>query len=390
MVPLGKLLRFIIIVFGSQIGLALAQAPEKVSGPMLTRDRLEESDWWPTKGRAARTEYVGREVCKECHPAKVNSQKITPMFRASSRAIEAEVLQQNSNLTFREGGYEYVLRSASRGSLFLVRDRCRSLSATVAWAFGASELGQTYILEESGTYLESRLSFYRKLQALDITIGHSKAVPTTLESALGHELDADTIQKCFGCHTTAATISNVFDPKHAEPGVQCEACHGPGVNHVAAMHISGASQLDGDAISPGRLSPVDSVDFCGACHRTFMDVALGMPGNDRLINVRFQPYRLEKSRCWNGKGDPRITCIACHDPHQLLVRDVKAYDSKCLACHSDSAKGGPEPRVTTTTCKISTKNCASCHMPKYEIKQMHGEWTDHFIRVVRPGAGFPP
>jgi len=54
------------------------------------------------------------------------------------------------------------------------------------------------------------------------------------------------------------------------------------------------------------------VDYCGSCHRTWWDVTLDeSPG---LKSLRFQPYRLENSRCW-GKGDARLTCVACHDPH---------------------------------------------------------------------------
>ena len=39
------------------------------------------------------------------------------------------------------------------------------------------------------------------------------------------------------------------------------------------------------------------------------------------------------SRFWATAGDPRITCIACHNPHQPLVHSTAAYDIKCLACH---------------------------------------------------------
>jgi hypothetical protein len=27
-------------------------------------------------------------------------------------------------------------------------------------------------------------------------------------------------------------------------------------------------------------------------------------------------------------------------------------------------------------------------MPKYEIRWVHGTFTDHFIRIVRPGSSF--
>ena len=82
---------------------------------------------------------------------------------------------------------------------------------------------------------------------------------------------------------------------------------------------------------PRRLTPSDSVDFCGACHRTWWDVSSNM--DIGILNLRFAPYRLEKSRCW-GKGDRRITCVACHDPHKPLAEDPAFYDQRCLACHA--------------------------------------------------------
>ncbi len=42
--------------------------------------------------------------------------------------------------------------------------------------------------------------------------------------------------------------------------------------------------------------------------------------------------------------------------------------------------------------KIATEwlaGCAGCHMPKYEIPGSHHEFTDHFIRIAKPGEPYP-
>lgn len=31
---------------------------------------------------------------------------------------------------------------------------------------------------------------------------------------------------------------------------------------------------------------------------------------------------------------------------------------------------------------VATDNC-TCHMPKYEVRDMHFEFTDHMIRIVK-------
>jgi len=137
---------------------------------------------------------------------------------------------------------------------------------------------------------------------------------------------------------------------------------------------------------PGKLSPADSVDFCGSCHITWWDVKLThLVG---LYNVRSQPYRLMSSKCW-GNGDPRITCIACHDPHKPLVEDAASYDQKCLNCHL--ATPGSELRKDHpgAACTVGTRNCTTCHMQKIELPDMHRSFADHFIRIVRPDEPVP-
>jgi len=151
-----------------------------------------------------------------------------------------------------------------------------------------------------------------------------------------------------------------------------------------AVKKAGVEAGAGLIMNPGRLEPADQVDFCGACHTAWWDVKL--LGTTGLPNVRFQPYRLENSRCW-GKGDARLTCVACHDPHRPLVRDAAFYDQRCMSCHV-AAGAKPTADHPGRPCPKSTKDCVTCHMPKYEAPDMHFEYTDHQIRIAQPGAPF--
>ncbi len=111
-----------------------------------------------------------------------------------------------------------------------------------------------------------------------------------------------------------------------------------------------------------------------------MDVALSHTLG--LANLRFQPYRLERSQCWR-KSDARITCLTCHDPHQPRDRDLAAYDAKCLSCHASAPDSHSSRDLPAKVCTVSKNNCVTCHMPKYDMPGMHFKFTDHFIRVVR-------
>jgi hypothetical protein len=137
--------------------------------------------------------------------------------------------------------------------------------------------------------------------------------------------------------------------------------------------------------NPARLKPVESVEFCGACHRTAWDVALA--GSKGIFNLRFQPYRLETSRCW-GKGDARLTCVACHDPHQPLVHDLASYDERCLSCHAAPAASKVTHDRRGAVCPVATRNCASCQIRKYVFLGMHVIFTYHRICIVLKVAQF--
>src|SRR2546428_7033456 len=92
----------------------------------------------------------------------------------------------------------------------------------------------------------------------------------------------------------------------------------------------------------GKLTTEEMSDFCGQCHRTLSQIATDGPHD--VNSVRFQPYRLTNSKCYDS-ADVRIRCTACHDPHQEVEKTPAFYDARCLACHAlrDSAKAAPVP-----------------------------------------------
>jgi hypothetical protein len=368
--------------------MAHAMEPAVDSISMTTPDHTANPGWWPTKGDALRSQYVGTEICSGCHGSIALLQHTTPMFHASARATDAQILKEQPLLTFHESRFTYSLRWNAAGPTFAVTDGVQESTSPVVWAVGNGEYGQTYILEKNGTYIESRLSYFSGLKGLDITPGQASISPQEVDEALGRKLDTETTKACFQCHTSNAVITGTLDADKAIPGVTCESCHGPGAQHVAAMSTPAPGGKPTMILNPRSLSPSDSVDFCGACHSTWADVVMDRPSNMGAARMRFQPYRLGLSRCWGKGDDPRITCIACHNPHQPLVHDRDAYDTKCVACHSANARS--TSHVAAKTCKVSATRCVSCHMPKIEVPEVHSALTDHNIRVVRANGQNQP
>jgi len=366
--------------------LAQNSAPSGISLP--TELRVKSPGWWPTKGDASRDAYVGAAACVKCHASKLASQPPTAMEQAATRAADAEILHQHDHLSFRLGTYNEEIVTKGGKSVLTVSDEAASLSAELLWAFGVGHMGQTYIYQRNGSFYESQLSFYAFSQSLNITPEHSLAIPGNIEDAAGRRLTPAESRRCFGCHTTASTAKDEFDPNAAVLGVTCEACHGPGANHAAAMKSGMGEQGEAMIMNPRRLDPVDSVDFCGACHRTWEDVVANGFTGVGVYNVRFAPYRLENSKCW-GKGDARLTCVACHDPHQPLEHDAAAYDSHCLQCHVTQPSDRKSADHHGAAYRVGTKNCTTCHMPKIVTPVQHSTFTDHWIRIVVPGKPYP-
>ena len=350
-----------------------------------TEERLRKPGWWPTKGSPPREEFVGSATCAQCHASLVASQQQHAMARSSTPAADSDILRSHMGRSFRLGPYSYEITRTDDGAFrYSVTDGAQSISDVITWSFGTGKVGQSYLAEEKGTIREVRFSFFSTTQAFDVTPNQSTANARSLDRAAGRIVPAVELRRCFGCHTTASTTSDRFDPNRLMLGVTCEACHGPGADHVAVKK-GGLDAGTGLILNPSRLTPADQVDFCGACHTSWWDVVLS--GTKGVANVHFQPYRLQNSRCW-GKGDDRLTCVACHDPHRPLVREAAYYDQKCLSCHV-AASETPNAERPGRACPTSAKDCVTCHMPRHESPTMHFEFADHQIRIARPGEPFP-
>ena len=365
---------------------AWAQSPATIADQLSTAEHVKKRGWWPTKGSAPRDEYVGSAQCASCHSDIAATQKTTHMAQTAMPAGLSELLKTQEKIDFSQPPFAYAISRSGAQESYSVSNGSETISEPLTWAFGTGNNGQSYLLLHQGKLYEARLSYYAAYKKFAITPNHPAAPAESLDKAIGRHIADDEAQKCFACHTQGSTMKDKFDPAQAIGGITCEVCHGPGATHVAAQKSGLAESGVGFELNPAHLSPAESVDFCGACHRTWWDVTLA--GLSGVGTLRFPAYRLEKSRCW-GTGDARVTCVACHDPHQPLVKNAASYDSRCLSCHVASVGAKADANHPGAACPVSTKECTSCHMPKYEVPDMKTKFTDHMIRVARKDGGFP-
>ncbi|HVG17841.1 MAG TPA: multiheme c-type cytochrome [Blastocatellia bacterium] len=359
------------------------------SGSLRGQGRAQQNDplsrWRPTRDYSG-VRYVGSKVCAQCHQSKASTQAATPMAHAMEAAADCQILSMQPRLTFRNGPYSYQIARQGSRSIYTVSDGVNTVSEPILYCFGQGVAGQTYIFQHNGSLYESRVSYFQELKNLDITILHPRSVPASLEDALGRPMSPEAAQGCFSCHSTEAVSGGQLRLGRLTPGIACEACHGPGEKHVAVVNSGGVKNLQ--IFNPKDLDAFDlSQEFCGSCHQSFDKVML-MPDQGGINNIRFQPYRIFNSRS-HMIDDRRISCTACHDPHNKIEREASFYDSKCFACHlSDPKEAGTETRAASA-CRVGKKQCVTCHMPKVEVRDMHFKFTDHWIRIVRPNDPIP-
>lgn len=315
--------------------------------------------------------------CGTCHPAQAKPHPETSMAHALELTSECAILQDHAVLTFKTGPYSYRIERKGRESIYSVSDSQETFSVPILWAFGLGSVGQTYVYEKDGELYQSRVSYYREIDGLDFTLAAQNSKPANLTQAAGLLMSHDERLQCFGCHATNAVQNRQLILDKQIPGVQCERCHGSTENHLEGLKRGDSKLAHMNTLR--TLSTEQTSNFCGQCHRTWEEIAAS--GRLGVLNVRFQPYRLTNSKCYDP-DDKRISCTACHDPHQEINTVDASYDGKCLACH-----GGGKP--SAHACKTATSNCVSCHMPKIEIPGSHHKFSDHEIRIVRANAPYP-
>jgi len=323
-------------------------------------------------------------TCATCHAGVVAHYAHAPMRHAMEMGGANPVLDKHPNLTAQVGGYSYSVQTKDGKSTYSVTNGTDTLTLPIQWMFGTHS--QTWVLEQDGHLYESYVTYFARGEQLGITPGDQRITPHNLTEAMGRKLPIWETQECFKCHASGAVDGAKLTLDTLRPGLDCERCH------VGAQQHMVDAEHDNFKTLPKSLKKMDAENvsnLCGSCHRTWDTVMRNHWQGPAF--VRFQPYRLEHSRCFIG-NDPRISCLACHDPHQGVDHNDAVYDAKCLACHGAgkvTVVALPAGSVTPKICPVSKDKCVSCHMPKVELPGGQAVFTDHFIRVVNAGEAYP-
>jgi predicted CXXCH cytochrome family protein len=231
-------------------------------------------------------------------------------------------------------------------------------------------------------------------------------------------------KNCVGCHATAPRP--LYDRQAGssrtttgELGIACEACHGPGQDHInfhrnplnrytTRFASAKESREESRLINPAKIDSKRSSEICGQCHsikwfansETWNRDGLGfrpgmelekfgevirpteMHGQDWVKGLQTNP-RFVRDRYWkdgmvrvsgrefNGlvespcykKGN--LACVSCHsmhesDPNDQLAARMESNEA-CFQCHSKFR--ADVEKHTHHAAKSSGSLCYNCHMP---------------------------
>jgi len=333
--------------------------------------------------------YVGSDACKKCHASILRSQRDSHHAKTFDRepGMRPLPIEASEIVDPRVPSIRHRMTDGPDGVVLETKTDAGTYRAVVRFVMGSGDRGLTPVgVQPDGTFRELRLSHYPV--GWDLTTGQEPE-PESPDLFLGRELSESARRRCLSCHTTNFRHSGTgTGPTLVDRGIGCEACHGPGGNHLAAIE-AGFPEL---AIQrPKAVQGAAIVELCGRCHQPPGDKPVGPP--DDPATVRFQAATLVRSACYTRSGQG-LDCVTCHNPHHDAVEDASFYEATCLACHDASAQPQdrdhatamsrlafiePEDRVPCPTNPAT--GCIDCHMPPVAGAMLHTEFTDHHIRV---------
>jgi len=320
----------------------------------------------------SRSRPVSSASCAECHEEQVRRFSTAPHNNSLLRGDSPLAISRLNERSFSEASsgdtFRYLLKN---NQLWLESSRHKK-TLRVDWLFGSGHHASTPVTivptpDGQPTILQHVMSWYP-----DDTIGWTLGLNGDDRDQRGiHGVATpDIAQKtheCFICHCTwLPEEGGVPNLQRLIPNVTCTRCHSG-----ARRHSENPEQNPMQSWSD--LSPLESVNRCGECHRRADHMTADELVPENKLLVRFASASLVQSKCFqNQTAQNRMDCLRCHDPHETASADPLWYSSRCIECH--------EQALAECTSPKTNRNCINCHMPK-EKMQDGLNFTDHWIRA---------
>ncbi|HEX4352837.1 MAG TPA: cytochrome c3 family protein, partial [Polyangiales bacterium] len=366
------------------------------------------------------TQYVGSSACQRCHPNHYESFHRTYHRTMTQEANEASVLGRFDGTSLDYMGTRATMQRGRDGDYWMTFSSIDGGTRRVRVERSVgSHRYQQYLGREGSTYFRLPIAWdVGEQRFIHMNGAFLTADPQPLAADGGiarEDYDRHVTRwndNCVFCHNVHPnpgldSDTGEFSTSVAELGVACEACHGPGAEHVARNRdpvrrywLHESARPDPTIRDPARMSATASAQVCGRCHgqRITSDIARFehdgdpfVPGDDlgHYSRPLARDTRLNgeagvfAARFWSD-GTPRLTayeyqgylqspcardskfsCESCHAMHagdpSGQLRPDRAGDAICTSCHRALAS----PLMAAAHRKHdSALTCRQCHMPE--------------------------
>ena len=170
--------------------------------------------------------------------------------------------------------------------------------AVARYAFGSPDHYVTLVgPDDQGRTRMLRISSYHSPKGSGLDLSPAlESHPSDPTGFLGNALiPGDGVRRCLACHVTNLhSIESQSGPESADHAIGCEACHGPGGNHV----LSREADFDDPAIvAPEKASSRMINGVCERCHGSaHVETVTGDGGRSRLASIPIDT--MYRSRCY--------------------------------------------------------------------------------------------
>jgi Flp pilus assembly protein TadD len=373
--------------------------------------------------------YVGAKACAPCHQAAYAGWSGSHHQRAMQPPTAQTVLGDFGGTTFRDAGIS--VRFFKKGDRFVVHTAGPDGTPAdfpVAYTFGVDPL-QQYLIPLRGGRLQSLTVAWDTRSKAEggqrwFNLYPNEQMPPD-DPLRWTGADQNWNYMCANCHSTNLqkhydASTDTYASTWSDVDVACEACHGPGAQHVAwAARVARGQRRDGDndgllvhfpktqlghwtidpATGNARPSPGPAagteIDTCAPCHMRRSVIATDYVPGQPLLDTYVPALLVEDLYFADGQIQGEVyeygsfvqskmyragvTCRNCHEPHGLALR--APGNGVCAECHLPSKYDTRAHHFHRSGSKGAA--CVGCHMPvtTYMIVDPR---HDHSLRVPRP------
>lgn len=372
--------------------------------------------------------FVGRAACIDCHEREHNLWLKSHHDLAMRTATAETVLGDFNDATFTHFGVTSKFYTQD-GKFFVHADGPdgEMHDYEVAYTFGVTPLQQYLIKFPGGRYQALGICWDTRSAEQggqrwfhlypDEPIPHDDELHWTGPNQNWNFM-------CAECHSTDLKKNydleaDRFKTAWAAVNVSCEACHGPGSNHVrwaeenergidrgdATMGLAFVMEDDGGTwrFEPGAVTAQRTtlredhatIQMCARCHSrrtvitgeyrhgrdlldthqlSLLDEGLYHPDGQILDEVYVYGSFLQSKMYHKG-----VTCADCHDPHSM--KTYAPGNALCSQCHLPDKFDTPNHHFHEQGTQAGL--CVSCHMPTKTYMGVDVR-LDHSLRVPRP------